>query len=813
MRPLRLHLEGFASFRDPCDIHFSDAELFVITGPTGAGKSSLIDAMTFALYGSVPRLDARTVFPVITTGKSEARVAFEFAVGDEEYTAARVVRRTKTGASTKEARLERKRNVGSIDSGADAGDATPDTETIAGDADSVTSAVESLLGLGFTHFQRCVALPQGEFAEFLRATPAERQDLLVKLLDLELYRRMAKRANALGKEHETRAGYLEAELSSGDLAQMTPELLAAAKKRGKELEALTKTIEKAAPKLEELRRRAEDAEAAREEAEARVRSLATVLPPSDLGETSERWSTAREAVDSARAAKKEAEAHLYKEQSALEALPAAGDLQLLLEAHAQKAASALLVKELEARLTPLQKAAAADEAARAKAEEEKLAAEAKLEEARTAHAASHLAQGLAAGDECPVCAQTITKMPKHAAPKALEAAEAQLRKANTALTSATHKRDASTKDVVALTAKLDAEKERLASTEERLEGEPTEAALKKSLTKVTAAAKAVTEAQSMFRTVSKQLDTAEAATETLEAAHKKAWKTFDATRDRVSALEPPPVEDREDLAGAWNTLATWAEAQSPKEAKRVDNLAKAAKEQEASLATEIQTILDACAKHGVKATEANYATQVASELATVNAGIQAVSAAIEKSKKLRAEQKELRDRAKLEKDLGRLLGTTGFEAWLLQRALERLCHSASHLLRELSSNQYSIQINDKREFEVVDHSNADEPRLARTLSGGETFMASLALALALSEDVAQLAAGGAARLDTLFLDEGFGTLDPDTLDTVASAIEALGARGRVVGLITHVRELAERVPVRFQVTKDARTSRVERVNA
>ena len=104
MRPLRLHLEGFASFRDPCDIDFSDAELFVITGPTGAGKSSLIDAMTFALYGSVPRLDARTVFPVITTGKSEARVAFEFAVGDEEYTAARVVRRTKTGASTKEAK-------------------------------------------------------------------------------------------------------------------------------------------------------------------------------------------------------------------------------------------------------------------------------------------------------------------------------------------------------------------------------------------------------------------------------------------------------------------------------------------------------------------------------------------------------------------------------------------------------------------------------------------------------------------------------------------------------------------------------------
>ena len=95
---------------------------------------------------------------------------------------------------------------------------------------------------------------------------------------------------------------------------------------------------------------------------------------------------------------------------------------------------------------------------------------------------------------------------------------------------------------------------------------------------------------------------------------------------------------------------------------------------------------------------------------------------------------------------------------------------------------------------VVDHNNADELRLARTLSGGETFLASLSLALALSDDVAQLAAHGAARLDALFLDEGFGTLDPDTLDTVASVIEALGARGRMVGLITHVAEAGRAHP-------------------
>ena len=114
---------------------------------------------------------------------------------------------------------------------------------------------------------------------------------------------------------------------------------------------------------------------------------------------------------------------------------------------------------------------------------------------------------------------------------------------------------------------------------------------------------------------------------------------------------------------------------------------------------------------------------------------------------------------------------------------------------------------------VVDHRNADERRSARTLSGGETFQASLALALALAEQIRGLAAEGAPRLDALFLDEGFGTLDPETLDTVASTIEDLGQSGRMVGVISHVRELAGRVPVRFEIRKGPRTSTVEKVYA
>ena len=94
---------------------------------------------------------------------------------------------------------------------------------------------------------------------------------------------------------------------------------------------------------------------------------------------------------------------------------------------------------------------------------------------------------------------------------------------------------------------------------------------------------------------------------------------------------------------------------------------------------------------------------------------------------------------------------------------------------------------------VIDHRNADQARQAKTLSG-ETFLVSLSLALSLADQLASFATGKTVTLDALFLDEGFGTLDADTLDVVASAIEDLGSRGRMVGLISHVPELADRVP-------------------
>jgi exonuclease SbcC len=129
---------------------------------------------------------------------------------------------------------------------------------------------------------------------------------------------------------------------------------------------------------------------------------------------------------------------------------------------------------------------------------------------------------------------------------------------------------------------------------------------------------------------------------------------------------------------------------------------------------------------------------------------------------------------------------------------------------ELSGGQYQLDRDDRNELVVIDYQDAAASRPVHTLSGGETFQASLALALALSRQVVSLSAG-LRDLNSMFLDEGFGTLDEDTLETVAATLERLAADSdRMVGVITHVPALAERVPVRFVVSRDAGTSAIRK---
>src|SRR5699024_5304816 len=120
------------------------------------------------------------------------------------------------------------------------------------------------------------------------------------------------------------------------------------------------------------------------------------------------------------------------------------------------------------------------------------------------------------------------------------------------------------------------------------------------------------------------------------------------------------------------------------------------------------------------------------------------------------------------------------------------CYELQHALGQFGRGLSGLNL------EVIDHLN-DTTRTPATLSGGETFMASLALALGLA-DAVQAQAGGVA-MHTLFIDEGFGSLDTDTLEDVMGVLNALQDDGRLIGLVSHVDSMKQQIPHRIQVQK------------
>jgi exonuclease SbcC len=181
----------------------------------------------------------------------------------------------------------------------------------------------------------------------------------------------------------------------------------------------------------------------------------------------------------------------------------------------------------------------------------------------------------------------------------------------------------------------------------------------------------------------------------------------------------------------------------------------------------------------------------------------------QEQEKLRAAETE----GRLATELRKLLGAE-FTDFLSEGAVKALMHDASLHLQRLTHGRYSFKIEYKRraiELLIVDHEDYQRARPTHSLSGGETFLASLAIALALSQSFREITTGKAAKTSTecLILDEGFGTLDREGLQLVTETLQELrGEEGRMVGIITHVEEVAAAMPARIEVRKGSRTSTI-----
>ncbi len=805
MRPVRLQLDGFGSFRQPSTVDFADADFFALVGPTGAGKSTVVDAIVFALYGSVPRWDDRravgwALAPTATRGV----VTLTFDVGADRYVAARELRRSAQGRVTvKNARLER------------------GGEVLAADGE-VSGAVEKLLGLSYDHFVRCVILPQGDFARFLHSSPKERQDTLVDLLGIRIYREVATRARAEEAAARQRADYAAHRLAG--YADATPAAAAAATARIEAIAAAGAEVGRRVPALVEA---TEAVTAAADEVRrltGEQAQLAGLRMPRGLDDLTGARRAAAAALATRDAELAVAEKADTAAREALAVAPERAPLERARDARAE-------LDELDAQLPEAVEQRAAGESALRTVEAAGTAAREAVTLARTeredvlrADMAAALRPHLVAGQPCPVCDQPVPAGPEPegiipgldldagtgalaAADGRVAAAEAEVARLQREWQAANRAAQQAAGRAETLTARADA-------LRSRVDGGPDAAAVTAGLVELTRAERATRDADAALRAARRDREAAARALSDVDERMAGARAALDRARDPLVPLGAPPPA-RDDLAADWLALAEWALAAAEERTAALEKAERAADEARAALRRDEEALRADLAAAGIEVPPGRPLAGTA-EAAVARAAEQARAAAERiaerqaEAARERAALAEAEDAAGVAKLLGQLLKADGFERWLLGSALDVLVADAGGTLLELSGGQFELT-HDGRDFAVVDHADADSVRPVRTLSGGETFQASLALALALSAQLAGLAAGGTARLDAIVLDEGFGTLDEATLDVVASTLESLAVGGdRMVGVVTHVGALAERVPVRFAVSRTATGSTVER---
>jgi DNA repair protein SbcC/Rad50 len=854
MRPLRLSVRGFTAFREEQEIDFDGLDLFAIVGPTGSGKSSVLDAMTYALFGQVDRVDEKSTRQMISQGQPRLAVTLDFEVGRERF---RVGRSMPRGAGATKIMVERW-------DGAEwrqAGDG----------ADRVREAnklLERLVGLDFDGFTRSVLLPQGKFSAFMAGDAAERREILVDLLGLSLFERMGKRARQQAKEARDKAQWKEESVTT-QYPDATAEALEAAQvaaaAAGERVAALGEAAKRVRAIAERWRAVAE--EAGQLEAcagEAADLSLAAARHAEALGLLAGRAATADEVLrDAERVNKQATETAAAAVKARREAEELWGSAGVIVEARekarrlaAVEAEAATRRTRSEAAESALPAATAAVSAAEsvlqeAHAEAERLgaereAADARLNEVRHAHAVADVVTGLKVGDDCPVCGEPLTALPKAPGAAALRQTERAEREARQAAEAGAKRAGEAEGELQRARDRLErAERDAESAREEvaRCLGEATE--LRAALAGVfdgqlpeDPAAALDYRASEVERLVAEEASTSKRAADaerTLnearglserllgEAAAERAGLValsvasiaeragrVAADLDGPRSVELPPASRLAELAEG---AASWAEALKDYGAR----LSMAARERAASgqghvaeatlaaggLVPEAPS-LDALLQ-SVELAEREAIREHEQRKAEAERIDRDIKAVVE----LRRAASELRVRARLFSDLAKELQADRLIAFLQAEALRLLAVGGSTRLSSLSSGRYALAY-EGDEFLVVDRWNGDETRSVRTLSGGETFLASLALALALAEQVSSLAVTEHASLDSLFLDEGFGTLDPETLDVVVEAIEQLGGDGRMVGVITHVRDLADRLPARLEVTKSPRGSTVRR---
>ncbi len=407
------------------------------------------------------------------------------------------------------------------------------------------------------------------------------------------------------------------------------------------------------------------------------------------------------------------------------------------------------------------------------------------------------------------------------AAKAADAARAEHNKAAGDVTRVRDKQNTAATDLARLTQTRDQTAVRRQDLSAALTGQPSGDRVAELIAELDSLDRAAAAARHALADARQARSRAQQKVDELDALARESRAKLAVMRDPLTRYGAPAITEAT-LAPAWSQLDGWARQREKTLSGDLTNARNVADRAARQYETAVSAVSEALtrtelpppdAASSVSELHTTVTRDVAGAVASARLAAEHAANRFHERERLDKQKDDAAEQAQVAATLANLLRSDGFQAWLLESALTSLVADASDILLDMSSGQFELQVRNK-DLEVVDHNDADSPRPVRTLSGGETFQASLALALALSRQVSSLAASGAAKLESIFLDEGFGTLDETSLDVVAATLENLAASGeRMVGVITHVSALADRIPVRFQVTRTGAKSHIERITA
>lgn len=903
MRPIRIEMSAFGPYAGKQTVEMDrlgTSGIYLITGDTGAGKTTIFDAIVFALYGtaSSDRRSGDMLRSRYAEPDTPTEVKLVFAYRNKEYE----IRRNPTYQRPK------LRGEGMTQENASAELRLPGGEILTRTGE-VDERIREILGMTRDQFMQIAMIAQGDFLKLLLAKTEERRKIFSSIFRTGRYARLEDRLKQEARQARKTYDDLVREIGFEQERARLPEGTDRSGLRDEEyLQAIEKFRDEAGIRLEEGEKKQEllrgelDALAARilaaEEQEKRKKALEETRQQwTKLQAAAEQRKQELEAARSREPEAKEKEARLHVEQDRLQQYDRLEELkQQKTEAEKKQASDEAARKKLEEDRKSLtqqiqdcrqkikEKEALAGKAAALSGEKERLrsqgaeynelktlleayeeasekwsraavtyqAACGKEQEFGESYRRQHraflddqagiLAAELAEDQPCPVCGSLHHPSPAVKTDDAptretVEQSQKRWEESKTAMDEAGRKaaalrgtRDSSLQHMEEKAKGLNMPTEPVTLKETLMEEQKRFRSKWKEVTGALAASEAAAEAKVVLE---EKLETLQKKQEEDEEAYRKLELESARLQEQIENLSANYSELKETLPYPDRESAGKAASLLDREIREIREAVQSAEESEQAAAGRIQEAegrMDELQKQIREGESAEAMTsaelqenqkkkkeeqlRLQAEAKEDNLIWETNSAAAGSIRKLSGEREQAARKYSMLQNLadtanGNLSGKQRIqlETYVQQQLFDRILVRANTRFRVMSGGQYDLvrrkeyQKNQQSglDLDVVDHYNGTT-RSVSTLSGGESFMASLSLALGLSDEI-QESAGG-VQMDALFVDEGFGSLDEETLDQAMKAIQTLAEDGgRIVGIISHVTELQNRIDRQLLVRK------------